>query len=223
MVSATDAARVSPFHHLHSNIIDFQPYTGILGILLDFCSNAWESLRSNMILRLKTDCSEPNMDGQSGDSSRHSTIGSGSQTALEPPHVCFPTFNLQNHFRRSLYPYKLQWTWYQRELFRGVFSLSHSFPLGSACICNRTTRPPLIFLYGTLRALPLRAWVLTGDPTKENQVLPLTEPARLSCFARFSIIGIDYPALVCHKPSSVVDGVQLRPLTYWLWMRFVCS
>jgi gamma-glutamylcyclotransferase (GGCT)/AIG2-like uncharacterized protein YtfP len=74
-----------------------------------------------------------------------------------------------------------------------------------------TPRP--LFLYGTLRALTLLAWALTGDPTKEVQILPLTEPATLSCFARFFIIGMDYPALVHHESSSAVDGLLLRPRT----------
>jgi hypothetical protein len=54
----------------------------------------------------------------------------------------------------------------------------------------------------------LLAWALTGDHTKEDYVLPLTEPATLPCFARFS----DYPALVHHEPS-VIDGFLLRPRT----------
>jgi len=72
------------------NIIDFQLCSEILRIF-DFCSNAWESVRSNTIFGLKTDCSGLNRDGQNGNSSRYSIIDSESQTTLEiePPHVIF--------------------------------------------------------------------------------------------------------------------------------------
>jgi len=53
-----------------------------------------------------------------------------------------------------------------------------------------------------------------GAHWRPYQVLPLTGPAKLLCFAHFSIIGIDYPALVRHEPSSTIDGVILRPRTY---------
>ena len=46
-----------------------------------------------------------------------------------------------------------------------------------------------------------------------DQVLSMTEPATLTGFARFSINGRDYPALIHHDPSSVVDGLLLRPQT----------
>jgi len=59
----------------------------------------------------------------------------------------------------------------------------------------------------------LLAWALTGDPTKEDQVISLTESATLEGFSRFSIIGKDYPALVRHEPTSTVDGLLFRPQT----------
>ena len=45
-----------------------------------------------------------------------------------------------------------------------------------------TTRP--LFLYGTLRAFPLLAYALTGDPAQEGHVFPLTEPT-VTGFFRF--------------------------------------
>jgi len=48
---------------------------------------------------------------------------------------------------------------------------------------------------------------------KVDQVLSLTEPATLTGFARFSIHGKDYPALILHDPSSAVDGLILRSRT----------
>jgi hypothetical protein len=64
-----------------------------------------------------------------------------------------------------------------------------------------TAIPRPLFLY---RALPLLAWALAGDPAKENQVLPLTEPATFTGLSCFSIIGMDYPALVRHEPTSAL-------------------
>ena len=57
------------------------------------------------------------------------------------------------------------------------------------------------------------AWALTGDPTKVDHVLSMTEAATLMGFARFSIEGRDYPALIRSDPSSAVDGLLLRPQT----------
>jgi len=75
------------------------------------------------------------------------------------------------------------------------------------------TTPRPLFLYGTLKALPLLAWVLSGDPSKVDQVLPLTEPATLTGFSCFAVQNKDYPALIRHDPSSAVDGLLLRPQT----------
>ncbi|KIM36018.1 hypothetical protein M413DRAFT_449462 [Hebeloma cylindrosporum] len=75
---------------------------------------------------------------------------------------------------------------------------------------DSTLRP--LFLYGTLRALPLLAWALTGDHRKHDQIIPLTEAATLPGFSRLSIIGKDYPALV-REPSSTTDGLLFRPQT----------
>lgn len=73
--------------------------------------------------------------------------------------------------------------------------------------------PRPLFLYGTLRALPLLAWALTGDSARISDAIPLTLPATLTGFARFSVFGKDYPALVRHTESSIVDGLLLWPQT----------
>ncbi|KAE9388493.1 hypothetical protein BT96DRAFT_1004138 [Gymnopus androsaceus JB14] len=71
-----------------------------------------------------------------------------------------------------------------------------------------------IFLYGTLQALPLLAWALTGDSRNTSTVSPLLMNARLvGGYARFTVLGKDYPALIKHHDSSPVDGLLLFPLT----------
>ncbi|PBK59073.1 AIG2-like protein [Armillaria solidipes] len=72
-----------------------------------------------------------------------------------------------------------------------------------------TPRP--LFLYGTLRAMPLLAWALTGDSRKTDVVAPLVKPAELKGYARFSLLGKDYPALIKHNETSIVDGLLLCP------------
>ncbi|PBK98908.1 AIG2-like protein [Armillaria gallica] len=72
-----------------------------------------------------------------------------------------------------------------------------------------TLRP--LFLYGTLRAMPLLAWALTGDSRKTDVVAPLIKPALLEGYARFSLFGKDYPALIKHNETSIVDGLLLCP------------
>ncbi|TFL00378.1 hypothetical protein BDV98DRAFT_650474 [Pterulicium gracile] len=66
--------------------------------------------------------------------------------------------------------------------------------------------PRPLFVYGTLRALPLLAWALTGDFHK-------TDPATVSGYTRSRLHHCDYPAVVPSSPSSsesLVDGYLLR-------------
>lgn len=79
---------------------------------------------------------------------------------------------------------------------------------------DNTTLKPL-FLCGTLQALPLLAWVLTGDKSNTDTVAPLLRPAKIFGYARYSIHRCDYPAIVKtgHDPSSMVDGYLLTPET----------
>ncbi|KAF8716055.1 hypothetical protein AX14_012444 [Amanita brunnescens Koide BX004] len=72
-------------------------------------------------------------------------------------------------------------------------------------------RPRSLFLYGTLRALPLLAWASTGDSTKVDVVKPLVCPARVRGYARLRLHGKDYPAVVKHADASAVDGLLFRP------------
>lgn len=59
--------------------------------------------------------------------------------------------------------------------------------------------------------MPLLAWALTGDSRKTNAVAPLVRPAELKGYARFSLFGKDYPALIEHDKTSIVDGLLLYP------------
>ena len=68
-----------------------------------------------------------------------------------------------------------------------------------------------IFVYGTLMATPLLAWVLTGSSANASAVLSKRKRAAISGFARHPVIGSDYPALVRATESSIVDGYLVFP------------
>ena len=59
----------------------------------------------------------------------------------------------------------------------------------------------------------LLAWALMGDSHKTAVVAPLITPAELhSCqCARFSLLGKDYPALIKHEDTSIVNSLLLCP------------
>ncbi|KAL6923911.1 hypothetical protein ACHAP8_007234 [Fusarium lateritium] len=69
--------------------------------------------------------------------------------------------------------------------------------------------PRPVFVYGSLRALPFLAWVLTGDSSNINTVAELTHPARVKGYARFALNSCDYPT-VAKNESSEVDGLLVR-------------
>ncbi|KAI1159486.1 AIG2-like protein [Nemania serpens] len=68
------------------------------------------------------------------------------------------------------------------------------------------SKPRPLFVYGTLRALPLLAWALTGDASNISVVSRLVQPATIYGYARFSVKNCDYPAVIKHSPQSSVDG-----------------
>ncbi|KAI2629508.1 AIG2-like protein [Hypoxylon sp. NC1633] len=78
-----------------------------------------------------------------------------------------------------------------------------------------SSKPRPLFIYGTLRALPLLAWALTGDKSNIPAVTRLIQPAKVYGYARFSLRNLDYPAVavVKDKPDSSVDGYLLMPET----------
>ena len=66
-------------------------------------------------------------------------------------------------------------------------------------------------MYGTLRALPLLAWALTGDPKQTQAVRRLASPAIVKGYARYAVRHCDYPAAVAvADPDASVDGYLLR-------------
>ncbi|KAI1823285.1 AIG2-like protein [Xylaria intraflava] len=71
------------------------------------------------------------------------------------------------------------------------------------------SKPRPLFIYGTLRALPLLAWALTGDASNISAVSNLIQPAIIYGYARFALKNRDYPAVVKHEPQSSVDGYLL--------------
>lgn len=72
--------------------------------------------------------------------------------------------------------------------------------------------PRPLFVYGTLRAMPLLAWALTGDASNKVAVSALARPATVSGYARFSLKNCDYPAVIKH-PDSSVDGYLITLAT----------
>ncbi|KAI3339303.1 AIG2-like protein [Ustulina deusta] len=70
-------------------------------------------------------------------------------------------------------------------------------------------KPRPLFIYGTLCALPLLAWALTGDASNISTVSKLIQPATIYGYARFSLKNRDYPAVIKHEPQSSVDGYLL--------------
>ncbi|KAI1284160.1 AIG2-like protein [Xylaria sp. FL0933] len=70
-------------------------------------------------------------------------------------------------------------------------------------------KPRPLFIYGTLCAQPLLAWVLTGDASNISAVSKLVQPATLYGYARFSLKHKDYPAAIKHEPHSSIKGYLL--------------
>ncbi|KAL2021897.1 hypothetical protein VTK56DRAFT_6492 [Thermocarpiscus australiensis] len=75
-----------------------------------------------------------------------------------------------------------------------------------------SSEPRPLFIYGTLCALPLLAWAMTGDATKVDEVRPLLRKAAVHGYKRCSLHGRDYPAAIRDTGSSV-DGYLLTPKT----------
>ncbi|KAI0445660.1 hypothetical protein F4803DRAFT_121839 [Xylaria telfairii] len=76
--------------------------------------------------------------------------------------------------------------------------------------CRVVLTPRPLFIYGTLCAMPLLSWVLTGNTKNTAMVARFAQPARINGYARLKIQGRDHAAVVKH-PRSSVDG-------YLLWL-----
>lgn len=75
-----------------------------------------------------------------------------------------------------------------------------------------TTAPRLVFIYGTLCAQPLLAWVLTGDASQVEEISALIRSAKVENVARYSLHGCDYPGAIEERGSSI-NGYLLQPPT----------
>lgn len=72
--------------------------------------------------------------------------------------------------------------------------------------------PRPVFIYGTLCAKPLLAWVLTGNAAHVDKITTLLSPAKVENVARYSLHGCDYPAAIKEDGSSI-HGYILQPKT----------
>jgi len=68
-----------------------------------------------------------------------------------------------------------------------------------------------LFLYGTLMAKPLLAWLLSGEATNIDIVEQNTEKAVLHGYLRRNVAGKDYPALIKGDKNDQVDGILFTP------------
>lgn len=76
------------------------------------------------------------------------------------------------------------------------------------------SRPQPLFIYGTLCAMPLLSWVLTGDVSTDGteRASRLVRKARVNGYSRVSVHHCDYPAAV-EQDGSSIDGYLLTPET----------
>ncbi|KAK4148554.1 hypothetical protein C8A00DRAFT_47611 [Chaetomidium leptoderma] len=72
--------------------------------------------------------------------------------------------------------------------------------------------PRPLFIYGTLRALPLLAWAITGDSSRADEMPALLQNGVVSDCKRCPVRGSDYPAAIKSSGSSV-DGYLAASLT----------
>ena len=68
-----------------------------------------------------------------------------------------------------------------------------------------------LVIWDTTRKAAAGQWALTGDSRRADLLAPLLKPAKLKGYARFSMIGKDYPALVKHDEMATTDGLLLFP------------
>jgi len=75
---------------------------------------------------------------------------------------------------------------------------------------STNSRP--LFIYGTLCALPLLAWALTGEASQVDVVTKLLRKTTVRGYKRCSLHHRDFPAAVEDENSSI-DGYLLVPQT----------
>ncbi|KAK1751024.1 hypothetical protein QBC47DRAFT_464252 [Echria macrotheca] len=73
---------------------------------------------------------------------------------------------------------------------------------------RRKPKPPSIFLYGPLCALPLLAWILTGDASRTRKVNARLHKAKVKGYRCGMLRGRDYPAAI-EDDDAWMDGYFL--------------
>ncbi|KAK0708942.1 hypothetical protein B0T26DRAFT_652720 [Lasiosphaeria miniovina] len=76
-----------------------------------------------------------------------------------------------------------------------------------------STSPKPLFVYGTLRALPLLAWALTGEATQVDAIKGMLRKATVSGYKRCALHDCDYPAAIKDENSSIDRYVLLLETT----------
>jgi len=66
------------------------------------------------------------------------------------------------------------------------------------------TPPRPVFVYGTLQALPLLAWAITGE-TKIDTITGMIQRGTVRGYRRYSLHNRDYPAAI-KDDNSFIDG-----------------
>ncbi|KAK4455650.1 hypothetical protein QBC34DRAFT_390531 [Podospora aff. communis PSN243] len=73
---------------------------------------------------------------------------------------------------------------------------------------TQPTQPRPLFVYGTLRALPLLAWALAGEPSQVDTISSMIRNATVKGYKRCSVRHADYPAAI-KDDEATVDGYLL--------------
>ncbi|KAH6616016.1 hypothetical protein B0J18DRAFT_493817 [Chaetomium sp. MPI-SDFR-AT-0129] len=76
-----------------------------------------------------------------------------------------------------------------------------------------STTPKSLFVYGTLCALLLLAWALTGEATQVDAIKGMLRKATVSGYKRCALHGCDYPAAIKDENSSINGYVVLLETT----------
>ncbi|KAK0651413.1 hypothetical protein B0T16DRAFT_403875 [Cercophora newfieldiana] len=71
-----------------------------------------------------------------------------------------------------------------------------------------STPPRPLFIYGTLRALPLLAWAITGDESQVDAISGMLRKGRVQGYKRCSVRHCDYPAAI-KDDNCEIDGYLL--------------
>ncbi|KAK0626206.1 hypothetical protein B0T14DRAFT_534408 [Immersiella caudata] len=79
-----------------------------------------------------------------------------------------------------------------------------------------STQPRPLFIYGTLRALPLLAWALTGEASQVDTISRLIRKATVKGYKRCSAHHADYPAAI-KDDEFTIDGEETVEADMYVW------